>query len=81
MIRNGAYWKIGYQYVFSHHNGMPRSKHVVARKGDRFDGLAATVPLTSRSILFSIAFMAYYSFYAAHFSILSPPPSISYLVS
>jgi hypothetical protein len=77
VIRNGAYWKIGYQYVFFHHNGMPQSKHVVARKGASFDGLAATVLLTYRSTLFSIAFLAYYSFYAAPFSILSPPPLIS----
>jgi hypothetical protein len=58
VIRNGAYWKIGYQYVFSHHNGMPRSKHVVAGKGATFDGLVATVLLTRGSVLFSIAFMA-----------------------
>lgn len=58
MTRNGAYWKIGYQYVFCHHNGMPRSKHVVARKGATFDGLAAAVLLTRGCVLFSIAFLA-----------------------
>jgi hypothetical protein len=56
VIRNGAYWKIGYQYVFSHHNGMPRSKYVVARKGATFDGLAATVLLTLGLYCFPLLF-------------------------
>jgi hypothetical protein len=50
-----------------HHNGMPRSKHLVTRKGASFDGLVETVLLTRRSILFSIVLLAYYSFYVASF--------------